>query len=621
MIPRSSVKKLQTILTIHELSLWAGQSRTLPLDNVGLWILPANTVPSGTSVTLQCQVTVSHDNTAHLSHTFQLRRDEVLIYSITTTEDKVTFELNPSRAADSGSYECQVTVKEKSQKSHSQKLEVTGLQTPVLNLETNTLYEGNDFKATCRAPEEKGSLVFRFLRRYRNEEPQTMKTVPATGNSSETTLVLGQAGDYSLYCEYDITLVSGTRRSNHSNEEHVIVKVLTIKPVMNVLPSSNVYEGDLVEVVCRVEGAVKDVHIYLTKNKRILNETSSSILRHVFRAQEGDSGELVCKTEWRNVQKQNYYPFTVKELFSKPRLVLEPLELFEGDRMTLTCTVTVYVPERISQGTLQYTVYKNNVKITPSQSYITMAHPSNNGNYTCKAAANFRSHSFIKESQTVVVEAKVMLSKPVLSVVNGTLILGKPFQLHCHSDNGTLPIKYTLQGPKGFVGFVMVTRPEQKAIFNCPPIYKSSDLNKFICHANNSPQRPVEFGLVSQLFQTTKIIEPVSQPVLTIHPHMGDASEGQDLTLNCSVQSGTPPITFSWYHTERGALTTQTSKKLEQSFHIRNIKESHKGGYYCRSDNDASHTKQSNTVTKLIRLTPGMMGKSVWSEHVSVSGE
>lgn len=94
------------------------------------------------------------------------------------------------------------------------------------------------------------------------------------------------------------------------------------------------------------------------------------------------------------------------ELFSKPRLVLEPLELFEGDRMTLTCTVTVYVPERISQGTLQYTVYKNNVKITPSQSYITMAHPSNNGNYTCKAAANFRSHSFIKESQTVVVEAK-----------------------------------------------------------------------------------------------------------------------------------------------------------------------------------------------------------------------
>lgn len=96
------------------------------IDNVGLWILPANTVPSGTSVTLQCQVTVSHDNTAHLSHTFQLRRDEVLIYSITTTEDKVTFELNPSRAADSGSYECQVTVKEKSQKSHSQKLEVTG---------------------------------------------------------------------------------------------------------------------------------------------------------------------------------------------------------------------------------------------------------------------------------------------------------------------------------------------------------------------------------------------------------------------------------------------------------------------------------------------------------------
>lgn len=96
------------------------------IDTVGLTVLPSSTVQSGTPVTLHCQAKVFKKNITQLTHTFQLTQDDVPIHSSTTTEESITYKLNPARAADSGSYECRVTVKDKSKTSFSQKLSVTG---------------------------------------------------------------------------------------------------------------------------------------------------------------------------------------------------------------------------------------------------------------------------------------------------------------------------------------------------------------------------------------------------------------------------------------------------------------------------------------------------------------
>lgn len=101
-------------------------STAYTIDTVRLAISPSNTIPSGNPVSIVCQVSVSHGNIANLTHTFQLKRDDVLIHSSTTTDDTVAYELNPARAADSGNYECRVTVKEKNRNSYVQKLDVTG---------------------------------------------------------------------------------------------------------------------------------------------------------------------------------------------------------------------------------------------------------------------------------------------------------------------------------------------------------------------------------------------------------------------------------------------------------------------------------------------------------------
>lgn len=89
----------------------------------------------------------------------------------------------------------------------------------------------------CSAPEEKGNLIFRFYQQFGGES-QLIKQLSPREKSSETTLILGPVGDRLLYCDYEISLVSGSRRSNNSKEISVIVKSDSIKSCCAVEPAS-----------------------------------------------------------------------------------------------------------------------------------------------------------------------------------------------------------------------------------------------------------------------------------------------------------------------------------------------------------------------------------------------
>lgn len=97
------------------------------------------------------------------------------------------------------------------------------------------------------------------------------------------------------------------------------------------------------------------------------------------------------------------------------------------------------------------------------------------------------------------------MSNPVLSVVGGTLVLGKRFQLLCRSVNGTLPITYNLYGPNRQPETQVVSKQGEEAIFNSSAIYRRSDINKFLCHAKNSQHR-VAMTEAGQLLQSTNVI-------------------------------------------------------------------------------------------------------------------
>lgn len=89
-------------------------------------MLPEQTVETGTPVTFRCQVSVSRSDDHSLTHTFVFIRDDLQVHTTTTSDNTVDYQLSPARAADSGVYECRVTVKEKSKSSFGQRFEVTG---------------------------------------------------------------------------------------------------------------------------------------------------------------------------------------------------------------------------------------------------------------------------------------------------------------------------------------------------------------------------------------------------------------------------------------------------------------------------------------------------------------
>lgn len=91
--------------------------------------------------------------------------------------------------------------------------------------------------------------------------------------------------------------------------------------------------------------------------------------------------------------------------------------------------------------------------------------------------------------------------------------------------------------------------------------------------------------------------EPVSEPELTVLPSSSDVSEGNSMTLICSVQRGSPPINFTWYHTNsEHPLASQTSNKLKESHNISDVRGEHAGWYYCASSNPASEPRKSELV-------------------------
>lgn len=105
------------------------------------------------------------------------------------------------------------------------------------------------------------------------------------------------------------------KENDVNNYFELCLAALYISPIMNVLHAS-VFEGDVVEIVCKVVNPPGNVEVFLTKDKRILKKASGSLV-HRLTAKDSDSGEFVCKAEQGNVQKETYRSITVKGKYLK----------------------------------------------------------------------------------------------------------------------------------------------------------------------------------------------------------------------------------------------------------------------------------------------------------------
>ncbi|KAL1006029.1 hypothetical protein UPYG_G00066970 [Umbra pygmaea] len=569
------------------------------IKNVSLTIEPDNVVFRGTNVTLRCQTIVS--SSGILKREYSIYKDNVVVYTDTrTTPEDLLYPLPLTRVADTGKYKCQVTIQDQQQISSVKKLTVTGLQTPVLHLNKGVVNEGEDVILRCSAPEETGSIIFYFYKDTKDLHEETVNT-----NHVEFTHRFDRSGVHRLHCDYRVILLPDSVRSNHSNSVVVTVKELLISPVISVEPSgSRIIEGDFLKIVCSVSGRLSPNHssklkILLTKGQDVLS-AGQTRANYSVRAMAEHSGAFECVLQMGNIDKRATEHVIIKELFSKPVLAMEPKEVFEMEEFNLTCKSSNYSSDRISMSDLKYSFYKDdNLLAAGSVNGIYILKAQNpNGNYFCKAEAMMVS----KFSEKLTVRAKVLVSKPEIKAI-GRVIVGKLFQVRCHSDRGSLPIYYTLLRKNSAINQTAVWESHREAIFPVT-IQHRSDIQDYKCRAKNHQDNMDSNSL------NTSVTVPLSSPELGVSSDLLatqsfislDVPEGYDIYLVCSVQ-GSYPVSFKWYRDGTAMpILTRTLTQTTDVYQIEKVDYKNSGIYYCEANNSAQNIVRSQAVTVDVKM-------------------
>ncbi|XP_056135561.1 platelet endothelial cell adhesion molecule isoform X5 [Lampris incognitus] len=579
---------LLLLLTFTLLSSWrpVGAQSPFTIRNVNLVIEPGNDVMRDTNVTLRCQAVVSTSDKQLLSRAYRLYKDNILVYTDTTnSSEDLVYQLPLARVSNTGKYECQIVIEGKSMSSEPKKLTVTGLSTPELHLSKRVLNEGEEVIAKCTAPGEMGPIIFYFYADF-----SEIKEERVNKNHVEVALRFNGAGIRKINCSYVALIMPNSVRSEQSNIVSISVKELPLNPVLEISPHQRVYEGDPLNITCTIgdfHSYSEKVHVYLSQGKHLLSFGTNKV-NYSKLAVANEPGEFECRLEMGKVAKVATATVSVTELFSVPTLTVSPKDVFQEDEIKLICRSEVYAPERLRREELVYT-------IDPLRSHLVSGRGAGifsgktlpyEFNYTCSAKAK----EIVKHSKTLRVSPKVPVSQPKISVV-GRAVLGRPFQILCQSDKGSLPINYTLWRRNDLLKMAIVKQLPQKALFNVT-IQRPDEISQYMCDAQNKQDRVVE--LSKRL--NASVTVPVSDTLLTVLPDLRNIAEGDRLYLICSI-NGTPPVTFKWYRSGRAQpLSTTTSNKITLDYQVPEVSREHSGTYYCEAGNYANNVR-SQLVT------------------------
>ncbi|XP_011482365.1 platelet endothelial cell adhesion molecule isoform X1 [Oryzias latipes] len=565
----------------------ANEDTSFKISSVTLTIEPAEEVPRNTNVTLRCQTKVLTSGNLALTRKYTIFKENRIVHTkMTESSDDVLYLLPEARVSNNGKYVCQLTIEGETLSSQPKKLKVMGLSKPTLHLNRTYLTEGDMVTATCLAPGETGVFGFYFY-----DDSVELGDVQTDSNRAQSTLHFTTLGLHRLHCFYTVDNMPVDVKSEESNEVIVTVRGLSIKPVLEISPENNVYEGDPLNISCRVETSglnSENIEVYLSQdgNSRWLSMGKTNT-KHRMTA-TGPQLTFECMMTMEHLKKSERRNVTVIELFSAPVLTMSPAEVFEDEPMTLTCRSEKVASEKLNRAELSYYLSSN-------QSF------ASNGSGVFKVKALKTDHTCIaqargirKTSKALKVHPKVAVSVPKISLQNKP-ILEQPFHVLCQSAVGSFPITYILYSNATKLKETVVHLPNQTALFTVV-IYNAKELGSYKCEARNGGKRMQSEELV------ISAIVPLSRPTLTVLPDLSDISEGDQLNLICAV-NGTPPVTFRWYREgDKHPLRITTSAETFKDYEVAVVSKQHSGLYYCEAENRASIMVRSNPVDIDVRM-------------------
>ncbi|XP_026119205.1 platelet endothelial cell adhesion molecule isoform X2 [Carassius auratus] len=557
------------------------------IKSVQLIIHPRNEVERGTNVSLICHAEVSHSPGSLPIYEYNIYKDFKLLNTDQANSKDYQYSIPDARMADSGKYKCEVVIKEQKKESLVEDLTVKGLQTPVLTVDKLKLIEGNHVNFNCTAEGERGVLRF-FIR----DGSQELYTELTYSRRVDWQLNLPK-GTVNIFCYYSITLRS-TELSNVSNVIRLDIQELEINPNIEVIPSKNVTEGDLITFSCSVDTTYQrnsDPIITLSHGHIVLSSNMTKTDYKVY-AKANESGEYECTSRLGSVSKVSAMNISVKELFSMPVLSIPPAKVFEGEHFSISCQINSLASERIRMDDIRYSILQDKTPVINGSLYNGTAGKASNGKYICVAEAK----GIIKKSRMVLFEAEVLVSKPEISVY-GPVIVNKPFWIHCHSYNGSLPIIYSLKRNNITLNKTEVSDLHENARF-LAMISTPLDISSYMCEAENNGQVSRK---MSERLRVTVIV-PVGKPLLTIIPVPENIEEGSDVTLICNIAKGSPPINFSFYGGSGTEIYSTTVQSNSSSYVLSAVKRQQSGNYYCEANNQAQSLIKSDTVSVEVSL-------------------
>uniref|UniRef100_A0A4W4EIT2 Ig-like domain-containing protein n=1 Tax=Electrophorus electricus TaxID=8005 RepID=A0A4W4EIT2_ELEEL len=567
------------------------------IRSVTLSVDPAADVERGANLTLTCAVDAAHSGGVMPAYQYSFFKDyekrELARPQPTDNVGRVVYSIPSARAIHSGKYQCKVVIDGQNWSTQAEAaangfLERAGLQAPVLTVDKTAVREGETVSITCRADGEMGKLTFSI----KDGSDEVHRKETDSGHMQEI-IPLRSARTASLTCSYFLAI--GTKTLHFSSPLTYLPPVsfvpeLDITPSVTVHPQTGVIEGDTVNITCSVNPHYQDLSslsLNLMKGPKILDMKNATYSKCVLAS---DSGEYECSAELDGVRKSAY-----KLLFSQPTVTVTPTDVFEGQDFTVHCRSLDFASERIRRDDVKYSILRNEDNVTLGRfdgTYRAMAGTKTNGNYTCSAQVR----TIVKRSTSVSFEAKVLVSRPVITV-DERVVLGRPFNIYCYSENGSLPINYTLIWKRTVLNHSILTHTRQQAQFTAT-VHSEADVHSLACGAQNYDRKQPLMSSTLKASVTGELTVMFHPAFLTVVPTPEDIVEGHDIYLICSIMRGTPPFTIKWYRQDdRGLLYTNTVSTNSSSHTLVGVHNENSGTYYCDVQNYGSDRALSNKVS------------------------
>ncbi|XP_074385603.1 Fc receptor-like protein 2 [Zonotrichia albicollis] len=213
------------------------------------------------------------------------------------------------------------------------------------------------------------------------------------------------------------------------------------------------------------------------------------------------------------------------------------------------------------------------------------------GNYHCERRVS-KGVSKWSVSKTVTVTVhRIPLSGVSLSVQppGGQVTLGDSLVLSCEVAIGTCPLSFSWHREGS--GAVLGTGPHLELHHA-----GDNDSGHYQCWVSDGDSVAKSDPL------NVTVLVPVANATITPGPLAHQVRAGDNVTLRCSVQVGSAPVTFTWLH---NGQDVGQGPLLE----LRDISMGHSGTYQCMATNqlgqDGHHVFQALSPELALEVTPG----------------